>query len=77
MIPDPTAEIKRIRHQLGADDGFDLDRVYTRIQRLQDESGRVFIRRPARKPMAKDAMHPSGSAKQSVVENLSSAPGDG
>jgi hypothetical protein len=50
MIPDPTAEIKRIRHQLGADDGFDLDRIFARIRRVQAESGRKCIRRPSRKP---------------------------
>lgn len=50
MIPDPTAEIKRIRHQLGADDNFDLDRLFSRLRKLQAESGRKYVRRPARKP---------------------------
>ena len=59
MIPDPTAEIKRIRHQLGADDGFDLDRIFARIRRVQAESGRRCIRRPSRKP-ANHAMQRSG-----------------
>ena len=60
MIPDPTAEIKRIRHQLGADDGFDLDRIFARIRRLQDASGRKCVRRPARKPSDNKSMHRSG-----------------
>jgi len=50
MIPDPTAEIKRIRHQLGADDNFDLERIFSRLRQLQAESGRKYVCRPARKP---------------------------
>ena len=59
MIPDPTAEIKRIRHQLGAEDDFDLDRIFARIRRVQAESGRKCVRRPSRKP-ANHAMQRSG-----------------
>jgi len=76
MILDPTAEIKRIRHQLGADDGFDLERIFTRIQRIQDESGRRCVRRPARKPADINAMHRSGEAERAEVENQSSPPCD-
>ena len=50
MVPDPTAEIKRIRHQLGADDDFDLDRIFDRVRREQSESGRKCVRRPPQKP---------------------------
>jgi len=57
MIPDPTAEIKRIRHQLGAEDEFDLNRIFARIQRLQAESGRECVRRPSRRPSDKKALH--------------------
>ena len=60
MIPDPTAEIKRIRHQLGAEDGFDLNRIFARIQRLQAESGRECVRRPSRRPSDNKAKHLSG-----------------
>ena len=56
-IPDPTTEIKRIRHQLGADDGFDLARIFARIRRVQDETGRQCVRRPARKPSENPTMH--------------------
>ena len=59
MIPDPTAEIKRIRHQLGADDEYDLDRIFARIRRVQAESGRKCIRRPSRNP-ANHAIQRSG-----------------
>jgi hypothetical protein len=53
MIPDPTTEIKRIRHQLGADMDFDLDRIFAHLEREQETSGRTYVRRPSRKPMAK------------------------
>jgi len=76
MIPDPTAEIKRIRHQLGAEDGFDLDQIFARIQRLQKESGRSCVRRPARKPADNNAMHRSGEATVSRMDNQSPPPGD-
>ncbi|WP_145384894.1 hypothetical protein [Stieleria neptunia] len=65
MIPDPTAEIKRIRHQLAADDGFDLDRIFARIRRVQAESGRTCIRRPSRKP-ANHAKQRSGGGDVSA-----------
>ena len=65
MIPDPTAEIKRIRHQLGALDGFDLDRIFARIQRVQTALGRKCIRRPSRKP-ANHAMQQSGDGDVSA-----------
>ncbi len=60
MIPDPTAEIKRIRHQLGAEMNFDLDRIFAQLRSRQESSGRVYVRRPARKPMANHAMQRSG-----------------
>jgi hypothetical protein len=53
MIPDPTTEIKRIRHQLGADFDYDLDRIFDDLRRRQAESGRNYIRLPARKPADK------------------------
>ncbi len=60
MVPDPTAEIKRIRHQLGAEMNFDLDRIFSQLRRRQESSGRTYVRRPARKPMANHAMQRSG-----------------
>ncbi len=62
MTPDPTAEIKRIRHQLGADDGYDLDRIFARIERLQAELGRECIRRAPRKPA-----YPQGALRSSTT----------
>jgi hypothetical protein len=60
MVPDPTAEIKRIRHQLGAEMDFDLGRIFAELRRRQESSGRTYVRRPAREPMANHAMQRSG-----------------
>ena len=77
MIPDPTAEIKRIRHQLGAEDEFDVGRIFERLRRMRVNSGRIYVRRSPRKPSDNNAMHRNGEAERSEVENLSSRPGDG
>ncbi|MEX1026386.1 MAG: hypothetical protein WD049_00030, partial [Candidatus Paceibacterota bacterium] len=50
---------------LGADDGFDLDRIFARIRRLQAESGRKIVRRSSRKP-ANHAMQRSGGGDVSA-----------
>lgn len=75
-IPDPTAEIKAIRHRLGAAFDYDLDRIFADIQRRQSESGRTYITMPPRRIADKNAMHRSGEAAPSEVENLSSPPDD-
>jgi len=49
-VPDPTAEIKAIRHRLGAEMDFDLNRIVEDIKRRQKESGRTYIRLPKREP---------------------------
>lgn len=76
MIPDPTAEIKRIRHELGAADDFDIAKIFARLRRAESESGRTYVRRSPRKPSDNNAMHRSGEAASPEVENLSSPPGD-
>jgi hypothetical protein len=53
MIPDPTVEIKQIRHQLGADADYDLDRIFNHLQQWQATSGRHYVRLPSRKPADK------------------------
>jgi len=50
MIPDPTEEIKAIRHRLGAEMDFDLDRIIADTRQRQKESGRNYIRLPKREP---------------------------
>lgn len=72
MIPDPTTEIKRLRHQLGADMAFDLDRIFDQLQRQQKVSSHTYVRRPSRKPLANKTMHGSGGG--SVVSSGGSTP---
>ena len=60
MIPDPRAEIKRIRHQLGADADFDLGRIFADLRRQQENSHRKFVRLPHRIPTDNNPMHGSG-----------------
>ena len=48
-IPDPTEEMKAIRHRLGAEFDYDLDRIFADIQRRQAESGRTYVTRPSRR----------------------------
>jgi len=50
MIPDPTEEIKAVRHRLGAEMDFDLARIIADVQRRQEESGRTYVRLPKREP---------------------------
>ncbi len=65
MIPDPTTEIKQIRHQLGADDDFDLDQIFDHLRRRQAESGRKYVRLPSRKPTDNNMLHQSGGGERS------------
>lgn len=75
MIPDPTTEIKRIRHQLGAEDGFDVARMFDRLRRMRAESGRTYVRRSPRKPSDIKSMHGSGGSNVSVSsESTPAAP---
>ncbi len=76
MIPDPTAEIKRIRHALGAADNFDIAKIFARLRRAEAESGRTYVRRSPRKPSDNNALHRSREAEGSEVDNLSSRPGE-
>ncbi len=76
MIPDPTEDIKAIRHRLGADFGFNLDRIFADIERRQAESGRTYITRPPRRIADNKALHRSRKAERSEVDNLSSRPGE-
>jgi hypothetical protein len=47
-LPDPTEEIKTIRHRLGADFDYDLNRIFADIQRRQSESGFTYVTRQPR-----------------------------
>ena len=71
-IPDPTEEIKAIRHRLGAEFDYDLDRIFADIQRRQSVSGRTYVTRPSRKIANNRAMQRSGGGD--VSDNAESNP---
>lgn len=50
MNPDPTAEIKAIRHRLGAELNFEIDRIIADIQRRQKSSGQAYVRLSKQQP---------------------------
>ena len=75
-IPDPTEEIKAIRHRLGAAFDYDLDRIFADIQRRQAESRRTYVTRPPRRIADNNALHRSREAERSEVENRPSRPGE-
>jgi len=70
MIPDPTEEIKTIRHRLGAELDFDLQKVIADTRRRQGDSGRTYIRLPSRKPQI--TMHCIEVADQPLSDGGSS-----
>ncbi len=72
MIPDPTEEIKAIRHRLGAEFDYDLDRIFADIQRRQSESGRTYVTRPSRRIANNKAMQRNGGGD--VSDNAESTP---
>ena len=71
-IPDPTEEIKAIRHRLGAEFDYDLDRIFADIQRRQSESGRTYVTRPSRRIANNQAMQRGGGGD--VSGNSESTP---
>lgn len=72
MIPDPTAEIKRIRHELGAADGFDVGRIFARLRQLEAETDRKVVRRSPRRIADNHAVHRSDGGD--IVGNGGSTP---
>ncbi len=76
IIPDPTTEIKEIRHRLGADFDYDLERIFADIQRRQNESGLKYVTLPPRRIANNKPMHGSGEGGVVEVESPSSPPRD-
>ena len=68
MIPDPTAEIKRIRHELGAADDFDVSKIFERLRRAENESGRSYVRRSPRKPSDNNTLHTEPRAARELKQ---------
>lgn len=61
-ILDPTEEMKAIRHRLGAEFDFDLDRIVADIQLREAKSGLKYVTLPPRKIADSNALYPSGEA---------------
>lgn len=56
----PIDEIKRIRHQLGADVDYDIRRVFADLRVLHATSGRSYVQHPPRRVANNNPMHESG-----------------
>jgi hypothetical protein len=70
--PNPIEEIKAIRHQLGADAGYDIHRIFAELRDTQTSSGRSYVDLPPRRVAANHAMQRSGG--EDVSENGESTP---
>ena len=68
MIPDPVAQIKQIRHDLGAEMGFDVRRIFDDLRRREATTGRYYIRGPARRITDNQSLDPSRQPKPSHTE---------
>ncbi len=71
-MPNPIEEIKEIRHQLGADAGFDIHRIFADLRASQASSGRSYVQHSPRRVTDKNAMHRSSEAERSEVEKPAS-----
>ncbi len=69
MIPDPVAEIKRIRHELGAEMDFDVHRIFDDLRRREATSGRKYVRRPGRRIADNQSLDPSRRLGRNQVES--------
>lgn len=56
----PIDEIKRIRHELGAQADYDIHRVFAELRKLESSSGRSYVRHNPRRVSDNKAMHPRG-----------------
>jgi hypothetical protein len=66
MTPNPIEEIKRIRHQLGAEAGYDIHRVFADLRAAKASSDRVYVDLPPRDVAANHAMQRSGGGDVSA-----------
>lgn len=66
MIPHPIEEIKRIRHQLGANAGYDIHRIFADLRAAKASSDRRYVDIPPRGISANQAMQRSGGGDVST-----------
>jgi hypothetical protein len=70
--PNPIEEIKAIRHQLGADAGYDIHRIFAELRDTRARSKRSYVDLPPRRIAANQAMQRSGGGD--VSDNGESTP---
>jgi hypothetical protein len=71
--PDPTEEIKAVRHRLGEKFDFDLDRIYADIEKRQESSGRNYLTLPARRIARLKSLPGSGGVEVETSNDRSHA----
>ena len=71
--PDPTEEIKAVRHRLGEKFDFDLDRIYADIEKRQESSGRQYLTLPARRIVRQKSSPGSGGVEVESSDDQSHA----
>ncbi|TWU40857.1 hypothetical protein [Novipirellula artificiosorum] len=71
--PNPIEEIKAIRHQLGADAGYDIHRIFAELRNARASSGRSYVDLPPRRVAANHAMQRSGGGDVSDNSESTSA----
>jgi hypothetical protein len=71
--PDPTEEIKAVRHRLGEQFDFDLDRIYADIEKRQESSGREYLTLPAKRIVRRKSLSDSDSREVETSDDESHA----
>jgi len=74
--PDPTEEIKAVRHRLGDKFDFDLDRIYADIEKRQESSGRQYLTLPPRRIARQKSLPASGGVEGETYDDQSHAIND-
>ena len=65
MKSDPIVdEVRAIRDRLAARCGYDIDEIFRRIRRRQVESGRKYVRYPARRVTTGNDTRTSGTKRR-------------
>ena len=72
--PNPIEEIKAIRHRLGAEAGYDIQRIFADLRDAQASSDRSYVDLPPRRIATNHAMQRSGGGD--VSDNGESPPAD-
>ena len=69
MTPNPIDEIKKIRHQLGAEVGFDIHRVFADLRAAQAASDRTYVQQSPQRAAGANGAHGTHDANNSWPGN--------